>query len=95
MANTHCPDCGASYAMVGRVHRCISIPRERAYFIGGTPVDRPADVSESYKYRDPEKRRAYMREYMRRVRNRDGKEAQEAGTAGKAGAQVLAPSRFS
>lgn len=66
MANTelaNCPDCGASYAMVGRVHRCvrrIQNTEHRAVV---------ADTSGTYKYRDADKRRSYMRDYMRRKRN--------------------------
>ncbi len=33
-----------------------------------TPVTHGESVVRSYKYRDPDKRRAYMREYMKRWR---------------------------
>lgn len=65
---TNCPDCGASYAMVGKVHRCR----------GAKPAVDPAPVMAApvsvtgggkYKYRDADKWRSYMREYMRKRRH--------------------------
>jgi hypothetical protein len=61
-----CPHCGANVALVGKMHRCVPRPAE--------PVDvantiRGGDVANTtYRYRDPAKRRAYMRELMRRRR---------------------------
>lgn len=53
-----CGKCGAVLALVGRVHRCI----ER-------PTPEPTVVEKStYRHRDPEKRRAYQRDLMRRRR---------------------------
>ena len=49
--------------MVGRVHRC---------------VPRPARVTTTYRYRDPDKRRKQMREYMRRWRAGVGLESRGA-----------------
>lgn len=53
----NCPACGALYALVGRVHNCR--PRE---------VTKPE--SATYKYRDPEKRRAQVAGAMRAYRAR-------------------------
>jgi hypothetical protein len=85
MTNT-CSVCGANIDMVGRSHRCIpksaaerqpsqagSIPkagvaqtrstRERD---GVASVEQPS----TYKYRDPDKWRAYMRGYMAKRREK-------------------------
>lgn len=90
MANDRCPTCGASYALVGRVHRCrvantVDVANSMANMIAAgevaltdAPVGPvPAGTTRArtgtrqvptYRYRDPEKRRAYMRQLMRRKR---------------------------
>lgn len=99
MANERCPDCGASYAMVGYRHRCIKksdggvgadTPVSRARKLddgvvttgseGGSPsatvesfagvAPGPSEQTSTYRYRDPEKRRAQMAVYMRGYRAR-------------------------
>ena len=67
-------------ALVGRVHRCVSSSR-------GAEIGRPlvghtgqADAGQpgasaprgTYRYRDPDKWRAYMRGYMKRRRAKNG-----------------------
>jgi hypothetical protein len=55
-----CPDCGAAYALVGRVHRCaVNKP---------VPVVNSA-VNKRGAYPATDERRAYMREYMRKKRD--------------------------
>lgn len=51
----------ANMDMVGRAHRCIPVAVR--------PTVAEQKSGGSYKYRDPEKRRAYMRELMRRKRS--------------------------
>ena len=53
-----CPNCGALYAMVGRRHLCRGVKLE---------VIKP---SSTYRSRDAEKRRSYMREFMRKKRSK-------------------------
>lgn len=66
MANSdRCPDCGASYALVGRTHLCRAV----AVALPPPTKTRPANGgSPTYRYRDPAKRRAYMRDKMRKRR---------------------------
>lgn len=67
-----CPACGAMYALVGYRHHCV--PRVRAEPVPAAvkvaaPKAAPvAPEFPTYRHRDPEKRRAYMRDYMRRKR---------------------------
>jgi hypothetical protein len=69
-----CEHCGANLALVGKVHRCV--PRPAAPInvanTAALPVantGRGGDVANiTYRYRDPGKRRAYMRELMRHRR---------------------------
>ena len=74
-----CPVCHASYTLIGRMHRCVSQPGSMA---AQQPVADLADHgannnhvangevtnSSTYRYRNPEARRAYMRNLMRRRR---------------------------
>jgi hypothetical protein len=60
MVNDKCPVCGKFYAS-GEVHRCLAEDV--------TPLTKPV-VLKSYRDRDADKRRTYMREYMRRWRAR-------------------------
>ena len=81
MAN-NCAVCGANLNMVGRSHRCIpkivrrveqsnqltspgGSAKEPSPVVGDNPVQARTIT---YKYRDPEKRRAYQRELMRKKR---------------------------
>jgi hypothetical protein len=60
LANERCAGCGALLSFVGRVHRC-----------SGQAVEAPQRTERgigTYRYRDPEKRRTYMRDLMRRKR---------------------------
>jgi hypothetical protein len=77
MANMLCGKCGASLVLVGTRHRCVMPPA-----IDGTrepvmpePIHEPMTSTEklgvkgtTYRYRDADKRRAYMRDYMARRR---------------------------
>ena len=77
MANI-CPQCGANTDMVGRVHRCVPVPAELASD-GSVPKPVPGEErklmgkKKSYAYRDPDKRREYMRNYMKEYRNGETK----------------------
>jgi hypothetical protein len=67
----NCAQCGANLALVGRVHRCVpAVVTAQQTSVGQQePVDsaKPSTGS-TYRYRDPEKWRAYMRDYMRKRR---------------------------
>jgi len=82
VANERCAQCGALLAMVGRSHRCIATtargvgtPAGKA---GGEACRAPTTelgagkirdaASGTYRYRNVEQRRAYMRDLMRRRR---------------------------
>ena len=81
MTYTHCPDCGFNIAAFGRMHRCIP---KLAPVAANEAHSRPEDSGVGrehprasrmqagqptiYKYRDPDKWREYMRDYMRRKR---------------------------
>jgi hypothetical protein len=58
-----CPQCGKNLALVGIRHNCVA----------NAPVpvaNTVANSSEPHsRYRDKDKRRAYMREYMRKKRD--------------------------
>lgn len=68
MANSdrHCLKCGANLDLVGFVHNCR--PR-----MANAPPDMANEAepvaNSTYRYRDVEKRRTYMRDYMRRRRS--------------------------
>ena len=66
-----CPVCGANLALVGRSHHCRPRKIEPVTVPVSQPeaVTNPEPVANTYRYRDPEARRAYMRDYMRRRRN--------------------------
>ena len=59
--------------MVGRVHRCIARPKpaEPQDPVQGKPGSASAQACSpaQYKYRDADKWRTYMREYMRKRRS--------------------------
>lgn len=70
-----CPICHGMLAIIGRVHRCV--PRVVVAEISPDPTPETvrgaqeflkAAQETTYRYRDPEKWRAYMRDYMRRKR---------------------------
>ena len=64
----HCPTCGAAYALVGRVHRCMSKPEPKPDVHDVTP-SKPAKLPKGrYRYRDADQWRAYMRDWMRKRR---------------------------
>ena len=72
---TNCPECGVSYAMVGRVHRCV--PKTAASCLGvsssgerGPDLEAGLARGSTYRHRDPDKWRAYMKDYMRGYRAR-------------------------
>ncbi len=63
---TNCERCGASLAIVGRVHRCV--PSAQA-------IEAPTFVTvvhdkATYRHRDGDAWRTYMRDYMRAYRAR-------------------------
>jgi hypothetical protein len=72
-----CHKCGKNLALVGRIHNCTPLLRAMANnmdntdvmanSMANTPLE-PILAPDAYKYRDPEKRRAYMRELMRKKR---------------------------
>lgn len=72
MANSieRCPVCSGVIALIGIRHNCV--PR----ITGPVPALKSAgaipqaadEASPTYRYRDPEVRRAYMRDYMKRKR---------------------------
>lgn len=87
----NCQKCGASYALVGRVHNCRPKIVSEAAPAGPVVAAGESQSSATYKYRDPVKRRIQvaraMRDYRARkrdVRVRDGETQAEAGAAGKA-----------
>jgi hypothetical protein len=67
-----CKDCGVLIAMVGIRHRCVPV-RGIAPVIASVTTDAPRQEepeklgprSSTYRYRNPEIRRAQMRQYMR------------------------------
>jgi hypothetical protein len=65
-----CRVCGANTDVVGRAHRCIARPEPMAKTdmakTGVAKVDMAKKAGSTYRYRDPEKRRAYQRELMRK-----------------------------
>jgi hypothetical protein len=64
-----CKDCGLDLDLVGKSHRCI--PR-MANTVAATDdvANTMANTTSTYRYRDVERRRAYMRDYMRRYPRR-------------------------
>jgi hypothetical protein len=66
-----CHKCGKNLALVGRVHNCTPLlmanAMANAVDMANTPLE-PILAPAAYKYRDAEKRRAYMRELMRKKR---------------------------
>jgi len=60
----NCPQCGKNMDLVGRQHRCI-VPK--------IPDMEPGNRTDgsTYRYRDPESRRVYMKEYMRKRREQN------------------------
>lgn len=78
MAN-YCPTCGKNLALVGRAHNCVPKALVAAEAGAGSAVAKPEKpvakplpevakpVAKHYsgRYRDVEKRKAYMRTYMR------------------------------
>jgi hypothetical protein len=62
----NCPKCGRNLALVGRVHNCVANAPD-------VVANAVANALEPYRrYKDKEKRKAYMREYMRK--KRDGRQ---------------------
>ncbi|HEY6019276.1 MAG TPA: hypothetical protein VIY48_05045 [Candidatus Paceibacterota bacterium] len=70
MAN-NCSICGLNMDFVGRSHRCIPTKHVTAIVntVHGTDYRAADGTIPTYQYRDPDKRRAYMRELMRKRRN--------------------------
>jgi hypothetical protein len=85
MAN-NCPRCGKNLALVGNSHRCMANKPD--------PVANKVDIvanepiamanTKTYRYRDAEKRKAYMREYMRKKRDGRGQDSRGGLTPGEA-----------
>jgi hypothetical protein len=60
-----CKDCGLDLDLVGKSHRCI--PRvANTVAVTDDVANTVANATSTYRYRDVERRRAYMRDYMRR-----------------------------
>ena len=66
-----CPDCGANLDLVGSRHRCVPKPKTEMRPAVNTKPDVANDVANTaavanatYRYRDVEKRRAYIKSYM-------------------------------
>jgi hypothetical protein len=57
------------YSLVGRVHNCSRIAAHRDELANAMANLAQPMANETYKYRNAEKRRAYMREYMRKKRD--------------------------
>ena len=69
MVRFHCGICGASYNQ-WEGHECKGMANA-VNNVANKPADmanNPEHVANTYKYRDADKRRAYMREYMRKRR---------------------------
>lgn len=72
-----CPGCGAQYVLLGgRVHRCSGRLLRAVAEIAPAPREVPVaapvvGIPTTYRHRDPEARRAYMREFMRRKRSQE------------------------
>ncbi len=85
----NCPQCGASYALVGRVHNCR--PKLSAPALIGhvqTPTGSVAEAareSATYKYRDPAKRRFQVAKAMRdyRARKKNGAHKENRNVQGQ------------
>ena len=71
-----CPHCGANLALVGGAHRCIQRvanaspnPMANGMGVANSMANKRSDIGAStYRYRDADVRRGYMRNYMRRYR---------------------------
>jgi hypothetical protein len=78
MADTdYCGDCGAYLPLVGTRHRCVARAKPVSQAdvantkpdVANTMANTDADMANTtYRYRDVEKRRAYMAAYMRKRR---------------------------
>lgn len=68
--NSRCDRCGALLRMVGRSHRCVAVANFESSTTKPRGVIQAGGVSTTYKHRDPEARRAYMRDYMRARREK-------------------------
>jgi hypothetical protein len=66
-----CVKCGKNLALVGRVHNCTHTMANTQDVVANTASGMANVTPGTYKYRDAEKRRAYMREYMRGKRGRE------------------------
>ena len=72
----NCPDCGLSLALVGRNHICKRNPEKPVSVPAAKSKDTSPKKSKgtcpkksgTYRYRDDDAWRAYMREYMRKRR---------------------------
>lgn len=62
-----CPYCGKLHAPL---YICDERKRAMANSVVANRTMANGDVANTYRYRDAERRRAYMREYMRRRRGR-------------------------
>lgn len=68
--NTACCEvCGANLDIVGRVHRCVPLPGKTEVPLEKVTKNlRHVYGKSTHMYRDKEKWRLYMREYMRKRR---------------------------
>jgi hypothetical protein len=70
-----CPHCGANLALVGATHRCIQRVANTMANASSVANDmankvRPRAGVSTYRYRDADARRGYMRDYMRQYRRK-------------------------
>ncbi len=66
-----CELCGYNFGAFGRVHRCVPVlVKSSPKDIGPTSQEKACVTAGTYKYRDPEKRRAQVRAAVARHRER-------------------------
>lgn len=75
----NCPKCGSNLALVGRTHRCVANEVANEPDVANVPTKNVANAevdvantsdAKTYRYRDPEKRRTYMKTYMKKRREK-------------------------
>lgn len=75
-----CPDCGRSYALVGRSHRCVprapgsnatpvaNVSHSVSHAVSHTEPEKPASRMTAWRQQNRERARTLHREYMRKRR---------------------------
>jgi hypothetical protein len=66
----NCSRCGKNLALVGRIHNCVANTMANTITMANVVANtwEVAQPVATYKYRDAEKRRAYMKSYMAKRR---------------------------